>query len=85
MMAHERIVDGRLPVVVPVALSAGYGSRAVCRLCEKSIEPEEVEYVVGDARDGRELPFHLACYSAWQHECVGATALSGRRQNGSDD
>jgi hypothetical protein len=72
-MAHERISDGRSPVMFPPAINAGYGSGAECRLCEQPIEPQHVEYEVTDAREGRALPFHLVCYAAWQLECVGHT------------
>jgi hypothetical protein len=68
-MAHERIVDGRLPVMLPPTLNAGWGSGAVCRLCEQPVQPGHVEYAVTDARDGHELPFHFLCYAAWQFEC----------------
>jgi len=68
-MTRERIADGRLPVIFPHSIQAGYGSGAICRVCELPIEQQHIEYEVSDPRDGRPLSFHLACHAIWQLEC----------------
>lgn len=67
-MAHERIADGRLPVIFPPSMQAGYGSGTTCRLCEQPIESRQVEYEVTDP-DGRPMFLHLVCHANWQLEC----------------
>ncbi len=69
-IARQRMRDGRLPVVLSKDLIAGYGSGALCCLCEQPIEKHHVEYAVTAAPKGRELVFHLVCHAAWQLECV---------------
>ena len=66
--ARERIADGRLPVAHPRAMNAGYGSGAICCVCDRAIEAHEVEYEVSDPRGGRPLNFHLTCHTSWQLE-----------------
>jgi len=51
-------------------MDAGYGSGAVCRLCEQPIDHDHIGYEVTDARDGSSLLFHLTCHRAWQLECA---------------
>ena len=73
-IARQRITDGLLPVLFSRMMSASYGTGAVCRLCERPIEPPHVEYEVTDERDGHSLSFHLVCHAAWQLECVAQVA-----------
>jgi hypothetical protein len=70
---RQRIDDGRLPVMLPRRINAGYGSGHTCRACDQPITRDEVEYEVDDYRDGRPLSFHLGCHVIWQLECVQKT------------
>lgn len=69
-LAGARIAGGRLPVMVPTEVSAGYGSGEPCGLCGQPIDPQQVDYEVVDQSLDRSWEFHLACYSVWQLECV---------------
>ena len=69
-IARRLISDGRLPIMFPKELLGGYGSGSPCCLCEQPIDRQHVEYEVTDARNGRELRFHVVCYAAWQLEGV---------------
>lgn len=70
---RQRIDDGRLPVMLPRRINAGYGSGHTCRACDQPITRDEVEYEVDDYRDGSPLSFHLGCHVIWQIECVQKT------------
>jgi len=70
-MARERIADGSLPLIFPPPITdAGHGSGLVCHLCAQRIGRYRVQYDVADFRHGCALRFHIACYLAWQLECV---------------
>ena len=66
----ERIKDGRLPVVLPIRINAGYGTGLPCDLCDRPVPAQKVEYEVIDQRTGTRLYFHVACHSVWQRECA---------------
>lgn len=68
----QRIDEGRLPVVLPSLISAGYGAgTAPCVVCDLEILSDQVIYEIDDPRDVDEmLPFHFACYVIWQRECA---------------
>lgn len=68
---HERLRDGRLPVMVPSRINAGYGTGHVCVACDQQITSTQVEYELADCRDGTLLCFHLGCHVLWQIECNG--------------
>ncbi len=86
-MAGGRMTDGRLPAMFPAIFRARLGSDEVCQVCDRLIDRYQVEYQVADARDGRELAFHLMCYKAWQLECRRLSAETPRAttQTGSTD
>jgi hypothetical protein len=73
---RELIADGRLPVMVPTRIDAGYGSGHVCVACAQPITSAQVEYELADYRDGRPLCFHLGCHVVWQIECAAALHVS---------
>jgi hypothetical protein len=68
-MARERIADGRLPIIFPRSMHAGYGSGTTCQVCAQPIEPFQIEYEITASPDNRLLSFHLACHAIWQLEC----------------
>jgi hypothetical protein len=67
-----RLIDeGRLPVLLPDIVSAGYGCGSRCDGCDQPVTHTQIEYEVGDRRDGTsQLSLHLECYVLWQIECV---------------
>jgi hypothetical protein len=69
---RQRIDEGRLPVVIPSLISAGYGAgTAPCIVCDLDILSDQVIYEIDDPRNVDELlPFHFACYVIWQRECA---------------
>ena len=71
------IEDGRLPVMVPKNISAGYGSDRVCAACDQPITSTQVEYDIQDERTGERLSFHLGCHVLWQIECAAHTVPQG--------
>ena len=73
---RERVADGRLPVMVPTRIDAGYGSGQICVACDEPITSTQVEYELSDCRDGRPLCFHLGCHVVWQIECAAARRVS---------
>ena len=68
--ARASISAGRLPLMSAHPVIAGYGSGTACRLCGQTIEPDQVEYEVSDARTDRSLSFHVFCHAAWHLECI---------------
>lgn len=76
LRVRERIADGRLPVMVPTRIDAGYGSGHTCVACAEPITSTQIEYELNDYRDGRALCFHLGCHVVWQIECAAARNVS---------
>jgi hypothetical protein len=81
---HQRVrqglESGRLPVLRPDHIHAGYGSRNPCCACGQRIDPAKIEYEVIGADGLQKLIFHFACYVIWQRECslrTGASTVSG--------
>jgi hypothetical protein len=69
----QRLIhQGRLPLVLPSLISAGYGTGTTrCVVCDVKILSNQVIYEIDDPRAVDELlPFHFACYVAWQRECA---------------
>ena len=65
------IDEGRLPVLLPDRICAGYGSGSKCPACEQPITTDQIEYDVESPRNGTPmLSLHLGCYVLWQIECV---------------
>jgi hypothetical protein len=84
---RESLESGRLPVLRPDHIHAGYGSRNTCCACGQRIDPAKIEYEVA-APDGlRKLIFHFACYVIWQRECslrADPPTVTGRPPAGDD-
>ena len=76
---QQRLDDGRLPLVLPSLISAGYGTAgARCEVCDLDILSDQVLYEIDDPRGvDALLPFHFGCYVIWQREC--AQRLASRK------
>jgi hypothetical protein len=62
---------GRLPLLLPDKISAGYGSGSKCNGCDQPVTRTQVEYDIEDPGSGTaHLILHLGCYVLWQIECV---------------
>jgi hypothetical protein len=69
-IARKRLATGRLPRWASLRFGDGFGAGAPCALCDKAIQPEEIEYEVKPIGAAVQiLRFHLACHSARQLEC----------------
>ena len=69
-IARERIANGRLTCEVLTRVGDGCGTGRLCSLCDKPIEPDELEYEIGRvAAAAQTLRFHRVCHYAWQLEC----------------
>lgn len=77
--ARERIEHGRLPVVRPAQVVAGYGSGHICEVCDCPITARQAEYEVEDVCADRKLRFHAECHGAWQCECTRMMAIGNSR------
>jgi len=71
-VARDRMAKGQLPRVVPFQMWGGKGAGRLCALCDKAIEPDEMELEVEQRIDREIAPlrFHVACHSLWRFECV---------------
>ncbi len=81
LIARARIASGELPCPTPqLRMWGGYGSGKVCVVCDKTIEPVDVEYEVEETVKGtlKLMWFHLVCQSIWQLECARAAYLKSR-------
>ena len=68
------IDEGRLPVLLPDRICAGYGSGSKCPACEQPVTCNQIEYDVDYPGNGTPvLSLHLGCYVLWQIECVNRT------------
>jgi hypothetical protein len=70
LLIRQLVESGRLPVLLPRQIAAGYGSGRLCCACDDPIASTQVEYEVDDYRDGGRLWFHRGCHMAWQLECA---------------
>ena len=68
LQVQQRIAGGRLPLLRPDHIHAGYGSGDICCACDQPIDQSKIEYEVVSA-GGQKLTFHFACYVIWQREC----------------
>ena len=70
-VARDRMAKGQLPRVVPLQMWGGKGAGRLCALCDKTIEPDEMELEVEQRIDREIYPlrFHVACHSLWRFEC----------------
>lgn len=82
---RESLESGRLPVLRPDHIHAGYGSRNTCCACGQVIDPAKIEYEVAGPEGLQKLIFHFACYVIWQRECslrADAPTATGRSPAG---
>jgi hypothetical protein len=63
-LARERITQGCRPRNLPASVWAGRGTGATCSLCERTIQPDQVEYEL--THDGVTFHFHMRCHAIWQ-------------------
>lgn len=69
LQVQQRIETGRLPLLRPNHIHAGYGSGNICCACDQLIDPTKIEYEIATPDTARKLNFHFACYVVWQREC----------------
>lgn len=70
-IARERIANGQLPRQEPSRMLGGPGSGRPCSLCDKPIEPYQIEYEIEQQEETvRTFRFHTVCQSIWQLECA---------------
>jgi hypothetical protein len=70
-IARERIAKGQLPRQEPARMLGGPGSGRPCSLCDKPIEPYQIEYEIEQQEETvRTFRFHTVCQSIWQLECA---------------
>jgi hypothetical protein len=69
--ARRRVATGRLPSEHPQYLWAGAGDHQLCSLCDRPIDPEQIEYELQFHANPR-IPyrFHRICHEAWELECI---------------
>ena len=77
-LVRRRIEAGRLPLMRPDQIDAGYGRSKLCCVCDDPIDPTKIEYDVTGPDRLRALVFHFACYVIWQREC---SELMGERSH----
>lgn len=69
-IARERIANGQLTCEVLTRVWDGCGTGRLCSLCDKAIEPDELEYDIECVEAAAQtLRFHRVCHYAWQLEC----------------
>ncbi len=66
---QQALETGRLPLLRPARINAGYGSRGICCACVRVIDTDKIEYEVASPDNLQKLIFHFACYVIWQREC----------------
>ena len=67
-IARERLAKGQLPREADARLWSGFGTGQPCSLCDKPIQPGEIEYEVLVEAVVQALRFHRVCHYAWQLE-----------------
>jgi hypothetical protein len=71
LIARERIASGQLPRRGLSRMWGGYGTGQLCALCDKQIQPNEVEYEIEHTGAAvQSFRFHIVCLSVWQLECA---------------
>jgi hypothetical protein len=69
-IARKRLATGQLPRWASLGFGNRFGAGAPCALCDKPIQPEEIEYEIKPIGAAVQiLRLHRACHSAWQLEC----------------
>ncbi len=80
-LACHRIDEGRLPGEVVRDVVAGYGHGERCQLCDLPVAAQAIAYEVTDGRTRRSITFHIACYQAWQLECLARSKAKGPQRD----
>jgi hypothetical protein len=80
---YEAIQAGKLPYRLPEQAWGGPGCGGACAICEKRIEPDEMEYefelAEGYNSSGEDNPHvHVQCFLAWERVCQNFEATQGR-------
>ena len=74
LSVRQRVSDGRLPMLRPDRVMAGYGRGTErCCVCDRAFESADVSYELPAEPPG--LKFHVSCYNVWQSECGAIDAL----------
>jgi hypothetical protein len=84
-IARTRLLQGNLPPNPPPQLLAGSGQGESCAVCDRQIQPEEVEYeITTPAPSGATLwlYFHVACYHGWTRACAELAGESATEASG---
>jgi hypothetical protein len=68
LRVRQLLLMGRLPLLPPIEVAAGYGHGDLCAACDRSIAVNEMEYEFVDRATGRRLSVHSRCYTVWQVE-----------------
>lgn len=69
-IARQRIAKGQLRREVSARPWGGYGTGRPCSLCDKPIQPDEIEYEIESIEVAAPtLRFHRVCHYAWRLEC----------------
>jgi hypothetical protein len=71
-IARQRIANGQLPHDAPSQMWGGPGTGQLCSICDKPIQPDELEYEIEQSLGGtlQTFRFHVVCESVWQLECA---------------
>jgi hypothetical protein len=70
LRVRQHLANGRLPVMQPGEIAAGYGSGRLCAACDDPITTTQVEYEVDHRPGGSRLRFHIGCHVVWRLECA---------------
>jgi hypothetical protein len=69
--ARRRVASGRLPCEPQQYLWAGAGDGQLCSLCDRSIDPQQIEYELQFNTNPQIIyRFHRICHQAWELECI---------------
>jgi len=69
--AQQRMATGQLPCEPQQHLWAGAGGGQLCSLCDRPIEPHQIEYELQFNTNPTTLyRFHRICHQAWELECI---------------
>jgi hypothetical protein len=69
--ARRRVAAGRLPGGPPQYLWAGTGDGQPCSLCDRAIDPGQIEYELQfNGTPLTHFRFHRICHEAWELECI---------------
>jgi len=74
--ARRRISLGHLPCVAQHYLWAGPGDGRPCSLCDRPIDPRQIEYELEfPLIPEMQMRFHRICHQVWELECDWHTSV----------